>query len=152
MRGTRSGSIQHAVARAYRAAGGVEAVAELLGLANSTVSYGTEINEHRPGGIGVNYLDRIGRAHPQGAEAIAQHFCGLAGGVFEPVLSGDNVTCLWSAAGDAAKECGEAQAAMVRAAHQATAGNADSASREIDEAVECLLRFKAGLRAKAVGG
>lgn len=82
MRPTKAGTIQSAVAATYRAAGGVEEAAELLGIALSTASYGTEVNDHRPGGLGVNYLDRLGRIDPAYARAIAEHFAALAGGAF----------------------------------------------------------------------
>lgn len=84
MRSTRPGSIQAAVQAAYTANGGVENVSEDLGLSLSTVSYGTASDEARPGGIGVNYLDRLGRMCPDAAAAIARHFARLAGGRFMP--------------------------------------------------------------------
>lgn len=82
MRATKAGTVQSAVAETYRAVGGVEEAAELLGIAMSTASYGTEVNEYRPGGLGVNYLDRLGRIKPEFARAMAEHFAVLAGGVF----------------------------------------------------------------------
>lgn len=145
MRYTASGTIQNAVARCYRAVGGVEAVAEQLGLANSTVSYGTEVNEARPGGIGVNYLARLGRANAAAAVPVAEFFCDLAGGVFQPVEV-VGVTNLHDHCCDVAKECGEAQAATIKAAYSSKRNEIDEAEREIDEAIGALVRARAALR------
>ena len=144
---TRPGTIQAAVSSCYEAAGGVSKVARLLGLQNSTVSYGTEENEARPGGIGVNYLDRLAEWNGGCAVPIAQYFAALAGGVFQPVET-HGVTNLFKHARETIIECGEAQAAMVRAAEQASAGNCEQAEKEIDDAVNHLLAFKAAMRAK----
>lgn len=85
MRNHRAGSIQAAVIAAYRAVGGLENASHDLGVSISTLSYGTEISEQRPGGLGVNYLDRLGRIESGSAVPIAQHFALLAGGVFMPI-------------------------------------------------------------------
>jgi len=87
-RATRPGSVQSAVALAIRAAGGVEAVANDLALAISTVSYMTERREDRPGGAGIVHLDALARIVPAAAHPLAQHFAALAGGVFQPVRAG----------------------------------------------------------------
>lgn len=84
-RRTRPGSIQSALQEAYRAAGGVEAVAADLGLSLSSVSYGTEQREDRPGGLGLNHVDRLARMHPEVAAVLARHFAGLAGGMFAEI-------------------------------------------------------------------
>ncbi|TMV11922.1 hypothetical protein [Arenibacterium halophilum] len=148
MRATKVGTIQDAVARCYRAVGGVEAVAEQLGLANSTVSYGTEVNEARPGGIGVNYLVRLALHDSRCAVPLAEFFADHAGGVFEPVLSQADVISLYARCGLVAKECGEAQAAIIRAAETLKAGHLDEAEREIDEAIAVLVKAKADVRQK----
>lgn len=90
-RTARPGSIQSAVRAAYVAVGGIENAAVDLGLAISTLSYGTELNDTRPGGLGVNYLDRLCRIEPAAGVPLAQHFAHLAGGVFQP-LTFDGVT------------------------------------------------------------
>lgn len=147
MRYTASGTIQNAVARCYRAVGGVEVVAEQLGLANSTVSYGTEVNEARPGGIGVNYLARLGMADASAAVPVAEFFCDLAGGVFQPVeLVG--VTNLHDHCCDVAKECGEAQAATIKAAHSNKRNEIEEALCEVDEAIGALVKARAALQKK----
>lgn len=88
-RNNRPGSIQSAVYAAYRAVGGLEAASHDLGLSMASLSYGTEVNEQRPGGLGVNYLDRLGRIDAAAAMPIASHFALLAGAVVMPVAGGD---------------------------------------------------------------
>ncbi|WP_138423700.1 hypothetical protein [Maritimibacter alexandrii] len=84
-RRNRPGSIQSAISEAYRSVGGIEAAATDLGLSIATLSYATAQNEDRPGGLGVNHLDRLGRMEPAAAVPLAEHFARLAGGVFRPV-------------------------------------------------------------------
>ncbi|WP_109464388.1 hypothetical protein [Albibacillus kandeliae] len=146
MRATKAGTIQDAVAKCYRAGGGVEAVAELLDLANSTVSYGTEVNENRPGGIGVNYLVRLAKMDPLCAVPLAELFCDLAGGVFQPVQPGADVVSLAKRCSLVAKECGEAQAAAIHASDTLSVRDIEAAEREIDEAITSLVQARAHLR------
>lgn len=149
MRNVPAGTVQDAVQRSYEASGLTsDRIARLLGTVNSTISYGTEISEHRPGGIGVNYLDRLAQIYPAVALPLAQHFASLAGAVVQPVATAENVACLYSLSGTVAKECGEAQAATIAAAQSVNARDCDKAVREIDEAVEALLRAKAEILAK----
>ena len=144
MRNHPYGTIQEAVQSSYRASGHTnEEIAELLGVRGSTISYGAEMSEARPGGLGVNYLHRLGRMRPAAAVPIAQHFARLAGGVFQPVEVPASVTSLFAHCGTVAKECGEAQAAALRAAEMASADACEAAEREIAEAVEALLRARA---------
>jgi hypothetical protein len=147
MRPTKPGTIQDAVAGSYRAVGGVETVGELLGLAISTVSYGTEIAEHRPGGLGVNYLDRLARINPIAARPVAEHFAGLALGHFQPMIRTAEAS-LYEHCSLVAKECGEAQAAAIKAAHSAEAQDIEEADREIGEAIAALARARAALKPK----
>lgn len=148
MRPTKLGSIQDAVAKSYRAAGGVEAVADLLGIANSTASYGIEVNERRPGGLGVNYLARLAKVHPEAAIPLAEFFADHAGGIFQPVADSTSVSSLYAHCGMVAKECGEAQAATIKAAASADRNDIVDAEREIDEAIAALTRAKAEVRAR----
>lgn len=85
MRGTRAGSIQNAVSCSFQAIGGLENASVDLGVSIATLSYGTSMDEARPGGLGVNYLDRLGRMERKAALPVAQHFATLAGGFFQPV-------------------------------------------------------------------
>ena len=80
-RRTQAGSIQSAVRQVYAAGGGYEAVATDLGLTTSLLSRAIDASdEYRPGGLGVNYLDRLARIVPATAMPIAEHFARLAGG------------------------------------------------------------------------
>ncbi|PTW43924.1 hypothetical protein [Rhodovulum kholense] len=146
-RAQKAGTIQDAIRGALDATGKKDRdIADFLGIRGSTLSYGTEENEDRPGGLGVNYLDRLCKLFPAAAAPLAQHFAGLAGGVFQPIDLGPNVASLYSHCSDIAKECGEAQAATLRAAESAKGRDCQEAEREIDEAVEALLRAKAIIR------
>lgn len=146
MRPTKAGSIQDAVQHAYEASGGVRKVAAAIGLAQSTLSYGTEVREDRPGGLGINYLDRLGRMSPEAAQAIAEHFASLAGGVFQPVQveSGE----LGELCAVIAKENGEAQAAAIRAWSSASQMDYAVALREVDESIAAQTRARAAIAAK----
>ncbi|SDF90838.1 hypothetical protein [Alloyangia pacifica] len=145
------GTIQSAVCAAVEATGKRhQDVAEFLGIRGSTLSYGMEVSETRPGGLGVNYLHRLGADCPAAALPLAQHFAGLAGGVFQSVNVGGVVTSLYAQCGTVAKECGEAQAAIIRAAEKAGGhGNSARANAEalceIDEAIEALTRARASI-------
>ncbi|WP_353475537.1 hypothetical protein PVT71_18375 [Salipiger sp. H15] len=149
MRPQRYGTIQNAVCEAVEATGKRhQDVAALLGIRGSTLSYGMEDNEDRPGGLGVNYLHRLAMDCPAAAIPLAQHFAGLAGGVFRPVEMQGNVTSIFAQCGDVARECGEAQAAIFRAAEKASVQSVAEAEREIDEAVAALMRARGAISAK----
>ncbi|WP_375263217.1 hypothetical protein [Palleronia sp.] len=76
-------SIQDVVARAYRAAGGIENVSADLGLSIGTLSEHTGLPKgKRAGGLGINYADTLSRIHPEVAAVYAAHFAALAGGTF----------------------------------------------------------------------
>lgn len=149
MRPQQYGTIQSAVSDAVDATGKKHKdVATFLGIRGSTLSYGMEDNEDRPGGLGVNYLHRLAMDYPAAAVPIAQHFAAMAGGVFQPVDISSNVTSLYEQCGDVAKECGEAQAATIRAAEKACARSDREAVAEIDEAVAALLNARAAILAR----
>lgn len=154
-RRTRPGSIQSAVQQVIAACGGIEAAALEAGVSISTLSYGTEQREDRPGGLGVNHLDRLGRIEPGAALPMAQHFAALAGGVFHPVdLSGPS----WSDMAGISKEFADV-VTLHAAAHSDgsldprdyTPQEAAEQIREIDELVAVALRHRAGLVLKAGG-
>lgn len=155
MRQTWSGTIQDAVARSYRAAGGVEAVAELLGLANSTVSYGTEVNEHRPGGMGVNHLARLGRYAPGCAVPLAQFFAAQGGGVFHPL------TATGATAADVSRITREFSEVLARhaEAHSESSDDPDDYTPreargqvgELDDLIAAAVAFRAVLVTKIEG-
>ncbi|NDW34614.1 hypothetical protein [Salipiger sp. PrR007] len=143
MRAQIYGTIQNAVCAAVEATGKRhQDVAAFLGIRGSTLSYGMEDNEDRPGGLGVNYLDRLAMDCPEAAIPLAQHFAGRAGGVFQPVEVTENVTSLFSHCSHVAKENGEALSSIVQAAVNASPKSDQEAVREIDEAVAMLLAAK----------
>lgn len=146
MRAVRAGSIQEAVQAAYIAAGGVTDVSAMIGLASSVLSYGTEMREDRPGGLGVNYLDRLGRMNQAAARAICEHFAALAGGVFQPLEA--EVSDLGGHCQVVAKEGGEAQAAAFRAALSGSLKDCERALRETDESLEAHANLRAALAAR----
>lgn len=152
MRQTRSGTIQNAVRGALDATGQMDKdIADMLGIRSSTLSYATEENEDRPGGLGVNYLHRLAKAFPEAAVPVAQHFAAMAGGVFQPVETDGRVVNLHEHTSACAKETGEAIAAMVRAAHQASAGNLEAAERETREAIAQMMAYLAAIEALVEG-
>ncbi|TMV86129.1 hypothetical protein FGG78_20160 [Thioclava sp. BHET1] len=145
MRFCEAGSIQSAIQRAYDACDGLKKVGEALGVLPSTLSYGTEVREDRPGGLGVNYLDRLCRMSPKAAVVIAQHFAAIAGGVFQPIAAAEENLVELSAI--VAKESGEAQAAMIRASHSASRKDYAAAYRETLESIEAQSRALAQISA-----
>lgn len=154
-RRTRPGTIQSAVASAYRAVGGLENAAADLGVSLSVLSYGTETREDRPGGLGVNYLDRLGRIDAGAAVPLAQHFAALAGGVFQPVdlsgLRGGDVASLAAEFSDVVRAHAEAMGAESAAPGDYSRAEAEAQLVEIDELVAAALRFRAAMLVKAGG-
>jgi len=152
-RATRPGSIQDAVRQAFGAVGGLENAATDLGLSLSVLSYGTEIREDRPGGLGVNYLDRLGRIEPLAAEAVARHFANLAGGVFQPVDPGgvlaSDVHTLTREFSDVLQLHAQAHCKTSKNPTDYTPCEARAQVREIDELVVAALRLRAAMLAKA---
>lgn len=154
-RATTPGTIQEAVQASYDAYGDQKTIAGDLGIAGSSVSYGTEVQDIRPGGLGVNYLDRLGRIKPAAAEPIAQYFAALAGGVFQPVaLKG-------ALAADVHRLTREFSdvLALHAAAHSSASGNPNDYTpfearkqvREVDELVAVAMQFRAHLLVRAEG-
>ncbi|PTW45675.1 hypothetical protein [Rhodovulum kholense] len=129
-------SIQDAVYRAYEAAGGLKATSGILNLAMSTLSSFSEPpgSGKRSGGLGINYAHALSDARPEAAAVFARHFAALAGGVFQLIHTDPKITSLLSHCGIVAKECGEAQAALIRAAESASAKNYETAEKECEEA------------------
>lgn len=153
MRFHKVGSITGAIAEAVDAFDGTHAdVAVFLGIRGSTLSYGMETNETRPGGLCAAYLDRLARKEPACAVPIASHFAALAGGVFQPVTTAASIHDLYQCSGHIAKECGEAASALINAACSERGGDYDRAERELDEAIAELVKAKAVLAAKRKAG
>lgn len=148
-RAVRPSTVQSAISAAYRMGGGLECVSADLGVSIATLSYGTEISDQRPGGLGVNYLDRLGRIEPTAARPLADHFCHLAGGVFMPVASRGDL------APDVARLTAEFSDVLARhaEAHSPTSVNpsgytkaeAMTQIRELDEVIAAAVDLRAGL-------
>ncbi|MCW1934554.1 hypothetical protein [Pararhodobacter zhoushanensis] len=154
-RPSRPGTIQDAVRRAYVAVGGVENAAADMGLSLSSASYGTELREDRPGGLGVNYLDRLGRVDVAAALPVAQHFATLAGGVFQPIdwsgpIAG-GVHALTREFSDVLQVHAEAHSSTSGDPADYTPEEARRQIREIDELVGAALRLRAAMVEKAGG-
>lgn len=85
MRKDQPGSMQSAIRAAITLTGGLECAAADMEVSTTTLSRATDYDESRPGGLGVNYLHRLGRILPPAVVPIAQHFAHLAGGFFQPL-------------------------------------------------------------------
>lgn len=137
MRAYRAGTISEAVQNAVEAVPGMKHrdVASFLGISGATLSYGTDVPEDRPAGLGVAYLHRLAVAFPEAAAPIAEHFAALAGGTFHSIDSEAQPQAMWQHVATMAKETGEAVAALSSIEH-----GADRAEvrREIIEAREAL--------------
>ncbi|MBR9765318.1 MAG: hypothetical protein GYB53_17805 [Rhodobacteraceae bacterium] len=155
MRKARPASIQSAVQTAMRAAGGLEAVANDLGVGVSTLSHGTEVSEQRPGGLGVNYLDRLSRIVPEAAVPIAAHFAALGGGTFHPLgLEGSTASDIHRITrefSDVLQRHAEAHSAASASPDDYTVKEAQEQLVELDEMVSAAMQFRATLLRKAEG-
>lgn len=153
MRKARPASIQSAVQSSIRAAGGLEAAANDLGVGVSTLSHGTEISESRPGGLGINYADRLGRVVPEAAVPIAQHFAMLAGGTFQPlVLDGptaSDIHQLTREFSDVLQQHAAAHSSNSATPDDYTPAEAEQQIRELNEVIATASRFRSVLCAKA---
>ncbi|WP_339112877.1 hypothetical protein [Thioclava sp. GXIMD2076] len=142
MRPVEAGSIQDVVSDVYDVFGGVRKASAATGLAPSVLSYGTEMREDRPGGLGVNYLDRMARMDPAAAAILASHFAALAGGVFQPIEVAV-VEELTSACADAIKENGEAIFYALQAARSGRWEDAQIALPEVDDSITEMTGLRA---------
>lgn len=136
MRKTKPGSVQSAIQQSYTVSGGLEVVQAATGVSLSTLSYGTELREDRPGGIGINYIDRLARMDAKAAEPIARHFALLAGGHFQ---SSDEHAAGLSALQHASKvirESGEGAAALMAFAE---GGDAAQTIKELQDVADAAL-------------
>lgn len=154
-RATRPGSIQSSVRAAYLAVGGLECASEDLGVSVTTLSYGTEVTDLRPGGLGVNYLDRLGRIEPRAAVPLAQHFAHLAGGVFQPVdVRGDlaaDISLLTREFSDVLAKHALAHSPGSENPTDYTAAEARDQIKELDEVVAVAMSLRAALLVRAGG-
>lgn len=154
-RATTPGTIQEAVQACYDAYGDQKKIAGDLGIAGSSVSYGTEIQDVRPGGLGVNYLDRLGRVKPEAAAPIAQYFAALAGGVFQPIIEegalAADVHRITQEFSDVLTLHAQAHSAASCDPSDYTPHEARKQIREIDQLVAVSMQFRASLLLRAEG-
>ncbi len=150
-RPVRPGSIQAAVRSAIRAVGGIEAASDDLGVSMATLSYGTETRDDRPGGLGVNYLDRLGRIETAAALPLARHFAHLAGGVFQPVdlrgVTAADMARLTAEFSDVLRTDAEAHSPGSADPTRYTLAEARRQIKELDELVQAALTLKAAVMA-----
>jgi len=155
MRSVRPGSIQSAVQMAITAAGGLECVSNDIGVSTANLSRATACDEERPGGLGVNHLDRLGRIVPAASISIAQHFAHLAGGEFLPLIADGEVSAdiseLMSEFADVLRVHAEAMSSQSIEPNEYTAREAQGAIKEIDEMLAAGARVRATLAEKARG-
>lgn len=147
MRATKAGTIQEVLQSAYTAGGGLNAVSGAIGVSPATLSQATVVNDERPGGLGLNYLDRLARMSPEAAAPVAHHFAALAGGRYQPVDVG-GVDAFGELCALAAKEGGEAMDAMFRLLVARDGRSVEEALREVSEAAQALSRVESALRAQ----
>lgn len=141
MRKARAGSIQEAIQRCYESVGGVANVADDVGLCIATLSHATEVNEKRPGGLGVNYLDRLSRMHSGVASIIAEHFARLAGGRYvSDQISSEGMTVI-DAICAISKESSEGELALLRMRDGGCANEARKELGDILVATERAIRM-----------
>lgn len=147
------GSIQAAVRAAYHAVGGIEAAGVDLGLSISTLSYGTEVSEQRPGGLGVAYLDRLGRMSAPAAEPLARHFAQLAQGVFCPLdlggVTAADINAVTREFADVLDFHAKAHSDASPLPGDYTRAEALDQARELAELAEAAMKLRAALMARA---
>lgn len=90
MRKVRPGSVHEVMQQVIKEGGGLEAVGAEISLSVSNLSRAVGDPDTRPGGLGVSYLDTLGRIVPETAAPVAKHFASLAGGSFQPFPKGNN--------------------------------------------------------------
>ncbi|GEM_PF-1937084 len=155
MRSVRPGSIQSAVQMAITAAGGLECVSNDIGVSTANLSRATACDEERPGGLGINHFDRLGRIIPASSVPLAQHFAHLAGGIFLPLnvegVIGVDMSVLMSEFSDVLLSHSEAMSEASKKPHDYTPGEALDAIKEIDEMLAAGAVVRAALSAKARG-
>jgi hypothetical protein len=147
------GTIQAAVSDTYEVFGPLKRIQALLGLPLSSLSYGTEVREDRPGGLGVNYLDRLGQIMPEAAEPIAKYFAALAGGIYQPVdlngvMSAD-IHRLTMAFSEVLQRHAAAHSAMSKDPNDYTREEARAQVKEVDDLLAVGASLRAALLSKA---
>lgn len=155
MRNVRPGSIQETTRKAISAHGGLEAASVDLSLSTSNLSRASSCEDDRPGGLGIKYLDALGRITPESAEPVAIHFARLAGGVYQPlphdgVLLSD-VNTLMREFSDVLDHHAKAHSDRSENPADYTPSEAQATIKEVDEMVQAALKYRAALVMKAEG-
>lgn len=152
MRNTKPDSIQDSVRASIKAAGGLEAASNDLGLSVSSLSRASGSDEDRPGGLGVNYLHTLGRVVPGSAEPIAIHFARLAGGVYQPLPNKGpllaNINTVMREFTDVLDVHAHAHSERSENPEDYTREEAIAALKETDELVQAVLVWRAALAEK----
>ena len=155
MRSVRPGSIQSAVQMAITAAGGLECVSNDIGVSTANLSRATACDEERPGGLGINHLDRLGRIVPATGIPIAQHFAQLAGGVFYPLnihgAFAADMSSLTLEFSQILAVHAEAMSERSKLPGDYTAAEAEVAFKKMDELITVAAALRAALAEKARG-
>jgi hypothetical protein len=153
MRATRAGSIQDVFRRVYEINGGIQNSAEDMQVSPAVASYALSLEEARPGGLGINYVERLARARSECAVPIAEHFALHAGGVFMPV-TGNGPTAADLAT--VVREFSDVLALDARAHSEVSENPQDytpkealDAIGEVDGLLRALTNFRSVLVAKA---
>jgi len=155
MRNVRPGSIQSAIREAFTAAGGLESVSSDLAVSVTNLSRATSCDEDRPGGLGVNHLDRLGRIIPESAVPIARHFAHMAGGIYQPAniagLLGADMSKLVAEFSDVLAVHAEAMSGRSTNPNDYTMTEARAALKEVDDLLAATAVIRAALVQKAGG-
>ena len=154
MRSVRPGSIQSAVRGSITAAGGLECVSNDLGVSVTTLSRATDLDEERPGGLGVNHLHRLGLIVSISAEPLARHFASLAGGFYHPIdiktTSGADMASLTLQFSKLLAVYADAQADHSALLEDYASDSAERALSQIDELIATAATIRATLAGKVV--
>lgn len=149
MRNVRPGSIQSAIQQVLCAAGGLECVSADIGVSITNLSRATACDDDRPGGLGINHFDRLGRIVPASAVPLAEHFAHLAGGIFQPLCVegalGVDVSKLTAEFADVLAAHAEAMSERSAKPGDYTVSEAEGAIKELDEMMQAAARLRAAL-------
>lgn len=156
MRGVRPGSIQSAVQAAIRATGGLECASADIGVSVTNLSRASSCEDDRPGGLGINHLDRLGRIVPASAVPLAEHFAHLAGGVFQPMVHdgslATDISDLTAEFADVLAVYAVCMSERSKLPHDFTTAEAQATLKEVDDLLRVCARLRGSLLLKAGGG
>ena len=155
MRNVRPGSIQAAIREVITRAGGLECVSADIGVSVTNLSRATACDDDRPGGLGINHFDRLGRIIPDSVVPLAQHFSHMAGGVFQPLKVGGalgaDMSQLTAEFADVLAVHAEAMSSRSKNPDDYTVEEARAALKEVDELIAVAARVRGSLEQKARG-